>query len=374
MKPFFSQWESAIFTHFIFNEDQSMYDFSTAVIEKLIVHHVGQAAENETNTYSNRCFKASDETLDLLKHYFFSPFKSEQLFQFHHPQALEYNETFQAVGKMMEEPESESVFVEMSKALASQLLMNSRHPKIPAGDFFVAFIRDCIVDDEIADAVGLFKCENKHPFLKVFEQDHQFGVDHDAGININKLDKGCLVFNTEADSGFLVSVVDAVSKKEEARFWKDDFLGLTPRSDQYYQTEQYLSLCKRFTDEMVLNEPIPDRTKQIGMLNKAVSFFQENEVFEEDAFEDEVFEQADLVEKFRSFKENEADEDEKLTEARRFEISPGAVKASRKFIKRVLKLDKNFSLYVHGNGDHIERGFDQERMMNYYKLFFKEEK
>ena len=39
-----------------------------------------------------------------------------------------------------------------------------------------------------------------------------------------------------------------------------------------------------------------------------------------------------------------------------------------------LKLDKNFDVKVHGGEELIERGFDEERGMSYYKLFFKEEK
>jgi hypothetical protein len=41
--------------------------------------------------------------------------------------------------------------------------------------------------------------------------------------------------------------------------------------------------------------------------------------------------------------------------------------------KSVLKLDKNFHIYVHGNRQLIERGYDDEKGMNYYKVFFNNE-
>src|SRR5690554_8096661 len=57
-----------------------------------------------------------------------------------------------------------------------------------------------------------------------------------------------------------------------------------------------------------------------------------------------------------------------------FGFSKSAVKSERKHFKSVLKLDKNFHVYVHGKRDYIEKGFDAQRGMNFYKLFFESEK
>lgn len=37
------------------------------------------------------------------------------------------------------------------------------------------------------------------------------------------------------------------------------------------------------------------------------------------------------------------------------------------------KLDENFDVNIHGGEQFIERGYDEERGMKYYKLFFNEE-
>ncbi|RRN77070.1 nucleoid-associated protein, partial [Pseudoxanthomonas sp. SGD-10] len=57
-----------------------------------------------------------------------------------------------------------------------------------------------------------------------------------------------------------------------------------------------------------------------------------------------------------------------------FEISPQAVKKQNSNYKSVLKLDKNFSVYVHGDRKLIENDYDEEKGMNYYKLYYKEER
>ena len=55
-----------------------------------------------------------------------------------------------------------------------------------------------------------------------------------------------------------------------------------------------------------------------------------------------------------------------------FDISQQAVKRQARFFKSVLKLDKNFHVYIHGNRELIERGTD-ENGRKYYKLYYQEE-
>jgi len=56
-----------------------------------------------------------------------------------------------------------------------------------------------------------------------------------------------------------------------------------------------------------------------------------------------------------------------------FAISPSAVKKQAKVFKTVLKLDKNFHVYIHGRRDLIEKGYDEMSGKHYYKLYFEEE-
>ncbi|RYD70349.1 MAG: nucleoid-associated protein, partial [Sphingobacteriales bacterium] len=56
-----------------------------------------------------------------------------------------------------------------------------------------------------------------------------------------------------------------------------------------------------------------------------------------------------------------------------FEIAESAVKKQARAYKSVLKLDKNFHIYIHGNKDMIEKGYDDDKSMNFYKVYFREE-
>jgi hypothetical protein len=55
-----------------------------------------------------------------------------------------------------------------------------------------------------------------------------------------------------------------------------------------------------------------------------------------------------------------------------FDISSQAVKKQARIFKSVLKLDKNFHIYIHGNRNLIEQGVEEDGR-KFYKIYFKEE-
>jgi hypothetical protein len=103
-----------------------------------------------------------------------------------------------------------------------------------------------------------------------------------------------------------------------------------------------------------------------------VKFFKGNDTFGIDDFASEVMQAPEMISSFKSYKtEFEVENNVQLTD--NFDISSAAVKKQSKFFKSIIKLDKNFHIYVHGDSQQIEKGFDQASGMNFYKLFFKEE-
>ena len=65
-------------------------------------------------------------------------------------------------------------------------------------------------------------------------------------------------------------------------------------------------------------------------------------------------------------------EDEKVI-ADRCELSAPAVRRQARGITSVIKLDRNFHIYVHGDRQLIRKGFDDATGMHYYQLFFENE-
>ncbi|REC59478.1 hypothetical protein DRF65_25695 [Chryseobacterium pennae] len=98
------------------------------------------------------------------------------------------------------------------------------HPKIKAGELCMFYMTDVILDGEELDCVGIFKSENKETVLKVESGLDNYELKDIEGMNIHKLDKGCLVFDSEKQNGYIIAVVDNTNRNSEAQYWKDNFL------------------------------------------------------------------------------------------------------------------------------------------------------
>ena len=308
--------------------------------------------------------------VDLLKNYFITQFKSVlECFNFYHQSDISLNETYIYANAIFNNPDC---LKEQSINLAKHLYEQSTHPKIKAGEFYVVYFKDCIIEGITCDAIGLFKSENKDTFLRVNQQNGDFTIESDTGININKLDKGCLIFNTEKENGYIVSVVDNTSKGSEAQYWIDHFLHVRSRNDGFYQTKNALSLTKNFVVEKLPEQFDVTKADQVEMLNRSVKFFKERDSFDMDEFANEVLTEPDVIDSFKTFRSQfEQERDIELNDS--FQISEAAVKKQSRALKSVIKLDKNFHIYVHGDHNKIVKGYDEETGMHFYQLFFKEE-
>ena len=338
-------------------------------IESLILHKVGNKSQDENIRFASAPMKVDDAVQSLLLQYFLSPFKSEEYYNLTHESNIALNEVFSFVSKIFDNPET---FYEQSVNLARHLYDVSTHPKIKTGELYVVRLCDCNVDGELVEAIGLFKSESKETFLKIYPTSDSFEIDYEDGVNINKLDKGCLIFNTERENGYLVSVVDSMRQQGEAMYWRDNFLNIAPRRDIFHQTKQCLDMCKDFVTNRLPENFNVNRIDQADILNRSATFFKENSEFSLDEYANNVFERPETIESFKEFHKEYINDNDVIIDEQ-FEISAPAVKKQAKIFKSVIKLDKNFHIYVHGNRQLIEKGYDDEKDMNFYRVFFKEE-
>ncbi len=337
-----------------------------ASITGMAIHKVGNKL-NEGLHLSKSLFKTDEELDGLFLDYFLTPFKNHEYFNLYHDSELGLNEVYTYAGRIFDDPGS--LYIN-SVSLAKHLYEKSTHPKIKGGEFYTVFFRDCSLDGERLDAIGLFKSENKDTYLKVFPRGDGFGIESEQGININKLDKGCLVFNKEREKGYIVSVIDNTNKGAEAQYWIDDFLHVRQRKDEYYNTRNVLSLCKNFVTEELPRQFDVSKADQLDLLNKSVKFFKENESFDMKEFSNEVIANPEVIESFKRFKDS-YQRDQDIDIAENFDISESAVKKQARVFKSVIKLDKNFHIYIHGNRELIEQGSDEKG--KYYKVYYKVE-
>lgn len=338
-----------------------------SVINNISLHLVGNKSTDDGIILSESNLDIKDNVRNLLVNYFLTPFSSEELFELYHDSGIEYNVVYGAASQIFDNPET---LFEQSVNLAKHLYDQSTHPKIKGGEFYTVYFRDCIVDDETVDAVGLFKSENKDTFLKVLHEGVNFNLESEQGINIKKLDKGCLIFNRERENGYMVAVVDNTNRGIEAQYWIDDFLHVRQRQDEYANTQNMMAMAKNFVTKALPEQFEVSKADQIDLLNRSLEFFKEKDTFDMEEFANEVIEQPEVIESFHNFKRDYESEND-ITIDDTFAISDHAFKRQQRSYKRVIRLDRKIQIIIDGNRDHVEQGEDERG--KYYKVYYREE-
>lgn len=340
----------------------------TPTIDALALHWVGNQANDEQCITSNKLFALNPEMNQLLTDYFIGSFKSGERFNFSSDTGdVADNLIYKFVSNIFDNP---GMLLDFSVDIATQLYECSEHPQIKGGDFYVVRFTGCGVANQECDAIGLFKIENKDLFLTVeHDTDNRFDMSTLEGISLKKVDKGCLIFNYERQNGYYVMVVDN-SNKSNAQYWVDDFLHLSRRQDAYFQTENMMQMCRGYLIDQLPQDFQVSRADQVDLLNKSMNYFAKTPKFDAETFQERVLAHPELTQRFNDYR-TQYEKDRNICIGDNFDLNPDAVKKEKRAFKSVIKLDKNFHIYIHGNRDLIEAGSDEKG--KFYKLYFNSE-
>ncbi len=347
-----------------------MIDYEASKIDQLAIHRVGNQTNDDELNLSKTVVDLSDEYLDgLLMKYFFKPFSIPEFYNFTFSDgSFDLNPIYNYAKSIFEN--QNALHIESVK-IAKHLFQVASHPKIKGGDLFVVKFSDVSFQGAAIDVIGIFKSETMHSFLQVKGAKNNLEVDYQKGINIEKVDKGCLIFNDNQEEGYKVCIIDKSNKANDALYWKDLFLNLKPCNDAYHSTKEFLTITKNFITKQVSQEFDIEKADKIDMLNKSVEYFKNNSSFDQEEFETDVLVDNGVIESFRSFDNNYRDEHEiEIDDS--FSISNQAVKKQERLFKSVLKLDKNFHIYIHGDRKKIEKGFEVDGR-KFYKIYYDDE-
>ncbi|MGG7034526.1 MAG: nucleoid-associated protein [Flavobacterium sp.] len=341
-------------------------------IDSLSIHRVGNKSRNEAIFLSEQPYSLNDEITPLIKEFFFKPFreKEENYYQFAHEVDLDYNEMFKFATEIFETP---TKVHEVSKQITKHLFEQSNHPHIKNGEVYVTYLTNLSIDNNVVDAIGIFKSELQADFLQFEEKESHLEMILQQGINLNKLDKGCLIFNYKKEEGYKILTID--SNRYDARYWLEHFLSVDAFQDENFITKKYLKFCQDFAKEVVL--PAEDKKEEVMFMNRAVNHFAKNDSFEETNFLNEVIDNPDLISEFKNYK---VDKGEKysIEDITSFPIANAAVSDARKKIKNVINLDTNIQIKMdfinpESAEKFVEKGWDEEKQMYYYLVYFNKE-
>ncbi len=347
-----------------------MIDFSTVAIKKMAIHFVGNKSKEEGVFVSKDIFTFFKEDVEqCFLQYFIEPFrKVAEFYNFYHPTEIELNEVKSFAAALFNES---AEFEEIAAKIAKTLYDKSAHPNINGGELFITWFTGCTFNGETVDAIGIYKSEVKDTFIKLQQSGGAYDYQLDSGININEIDKGCIILNNKQNDDFIVTVLDNINKSKEAKYWMDDFLKLISCQDSFHFTKDYLDVAKKFVTERMPEVFDVSKADKIDYLNKSINYFKKNDHFAEEDFLQDVFQHSEVIENFNRFKDKYTNDNNVVLD-KDFDISNQAVKKQAKVFKSILKLDRNFHIYIHGSKELIEKGADPDGR-KFYKIYYDQE-
>ena len=348
-----------------------MINFSQVLFKGLGVHRVGNKHRDEGILLADHLYTINDDKLQgILFDYFFTPFNNDEFYAFRHDTDLSLNEIYRYAQAIFADKNS---LLDQSSNIAKHLYGQSTHPKVSGGELYVAYFTDCLLGDEIVEAIGIFKSESKDTYLKPMERNNELIISYEVGINVKKLDKGCLIFNTLEQEGYRMLVVDKQNRGGgDAQYWLDNFLCAERVHDRAFVTQNYIELCRAFCDD--ISETLEGKKEEVLFMNKALNYFSGHKSFDLDEFADEVIEDGSRIVEFKKFKE-QFEEETGLLNDDSFKISPSAVRQMKRKFKNLIRLDSGIDIKLSGSDAEpfIRRGYDEDRKLNYYTIYFENE-
>ena len=167
----------------------------------------------------------------------------------------------------------------------------------------------------------------------------------------------------------MLSVYDN-HKSGDIYYWFEDFLKVKQRDDDYFHTQETLTVYKDYITKQLPQEFEVSKADQAEFLNKSLEYFKEKEQFDFDDFAQSVLQDEHVIESFGNYK-SDYEQEMQVALSEDFPIHQTAVKKQQRHFKSVIKLDKNFHIYIHGDRKMLETGQDDKG--KYYRLYYEEE-
>lgn len=338
-------------------------------IKKVIVHGIGNKSLSEEVRLSGSEVRLTEKVNETLVTFLDNCKMSDATYQFfHESDELDLNPMYVYASRMFDDADA---FKETSFNIAKQLYESSDHPKIHSGELIVVLFENCDYESEKCEALGLFKSESKDKYLDLSYEGGSYTFVENEGLNVNTLEKGAVVFNTQRDAGYCVKILMRSSKQVDAKYWMNDFLHVRQIDDSFCKTQQIISLTKGYVREVLDEDDSVTKIERAEIMTRASDYFSTNDSFDRESFCNEVFKDQRHADGFEQYQEELLGEDNSLSQP--FEINKPLVKKQAKVFKNIIKLDRNFHIYVHGGEGLIKKGYDDETGMEYYQLYFKKE-
>ena len=334
-------------------------------VSHMIVHYVGNKNREEGVSFSEKELDYSEVSSDITN-MLSKSFDTKEPYHFFFESSLNLNPIYTFVKTIFEDVNR---FQEQSVFMAKILYEKTSHPMAKPGELNIIYLSGCEVDGKQMDAIAMLKTENKQAAIEYVHTEEGYEIKKSQVISLNKIEKGCIVFNVNCDSGYTVFSVDKKAKGIQSRYWKDEFLHIQSDETAYSQTKKLLSSCKFFITENCNDKTKAEKAELISKVKNILSHTDDVKVTN---FSKDIFGNLGLDQEFKSYLFSKNND---------FSITNENVKIENQIVKRksslpktTLYLDSNFEISILGGQDRMVQGFDEAAGLSYYKLYYQKEK
>lgn len=290
----------------------------------------------------------------------FSKIRVDQQYEFFHETNLDLNELYTYAKAIFND---ENSFLVQSQHIATHLHSVSNHPNIHDGDLFIGLFENCMVGTETRKVLSIVKIDEREIFLDVKSDQNRMIVNGVDGINVKKINNAAIIVDMGPDEEPAVFI--RTRRKDDVVYWQERFLKIKVTDEEYEKTDLALQEVKK----IILKEESFTNTEKLGLLNKTLDYFRNEEQFQVDDYIDTVFEAPDEVQR-----------DVIVNSVKPYEtiISESAIEKAEKSYRRKIKLDDNIEIVVNVRDieqvdELIKVGYDEETGRKFYKIYFEEE-
>ena len=302
--------------------------------------------------------ESDDWTAQLFNYYFLSGFGSDS------EGSIDVNNThFSALKKDLDSFFEQGQLSEIHKHTSEKWAEISNLCDEEANWFSVAW-PTFEVDEYSGPALGFFFSRERNSFLS-FSGDEPMIL---RGLPMKKPEYGCLIY-PDTMGGFTLHILEPAKAENGGTAWSQALFPQFKMVDDAFHSKQFFKMCKSFSEDVLVKELKQPRENQVNFLSESLDFAKNKGVVNFENFKQEVIAEPTVRDAFEQFT-SDYSETRKWNPPDQFAVSESSQKEAKKFVKSVIKLDKNFHIYVHGNKDRIEKGFDTQRKLNFYTLWF----
>lgn len=329
----------------------------------MIVHYVGNKSRDEGVSFSEKELDFTDISSEIIS-MLVKSFDTKEPCHFYFESTLALNPIYTFVKTIFEDA---SRFQEQSEFIAKILYEKTSHPMTKSGELNIAYLSDCEIEGKRTDAIAILKTENKQSAYQYLHTEYGYEIQKSEVISFSKVEKGCLIFNTNEENGYVVFSVDKKSKGVQSKYWNDDFLHIMIDATSYSQTKNLLNSCKAF----IADNYDDSKVEKANLISKVRNVLEHTETVSIQDFSQEIFGSDSLNKQFETYlssKGNPCQINEKA-----ISVDAPLVRKKSSLPKTTLYLDSNFEINILGGHDKIVQGFDEAAGMNYYQFFYNKE-